>query len=98
MANVDLVLKAIFLPALDDEDLSEMDDQLQLSKSTPIGDSSWDEEISTVEKRARGTLAQRLGVVRTEIRQEDDGARCVYAFNAANELVDVRWLLPFRRE
>ena len=87
MAKVDLVLKAIFLPELDDEDVSEVGEQLQ--KSTATGDPSWLEEVSTIEKRKRGTLAERLGIVRTEV-VEEDGVRWVHAYNDASELVDVR--------
>ncbi len=48
-------------------------------------DPGWNEEVSTVEKRKSGTLAQRLGITRTEFHEED-GVRYVHAFNAANEL------------
>jgi hypothetical protein len=62
-----------------------------------VADPAWTEEIGVIEKRDRlpgsGTLAKRLGIVRTEFHAIDD-ERWVYAFDKNDQLVDVRVLLP----
>jgi hypothetical protein len=57
-------------------------------------DPDWNQEVSTVEKRKSGTMAQRLGIVKSEIRTED-GVRWAYGYDVAGEVVDIR-ALPSR--
>jgi hypothetical protein len=59
-----------------------------------IVDPSWREPIGRVEKKlpTTGSLGKRLGIVRSEITEEEDGTRRLCGFNAAGEVVDVRWL------
>ena len=60
-----------------------------------IVDRTWNEPIGVVGKQLPtiGTLAKRLGIVRSEI-VEEDGERWLRGFNASGELVDARTLLP----
>ena len=66
---------------------------LSLMNASGIESATWDEDI-TFEKstRATRTLAQKLGVVKTELF-EQDGERFVKAFDADGEVVAVRVLL-----
>lgn len=81
----------------------------QLEKrATPVKYDVWDPPADPIEqffkqandaalglsaKPTTGTLAARLGVVRSEVVVED-GTRWLRGFNADGQLVDVRMLLP----
>jgi hypothetical protein len=65
-----------------------------LRKDAGIADSSWDAPIAAAPiKKAdmseTGSLAKRLGIVRTE-QKIIDGEPWSYAYNAAGEVVDAR--------
>lgn len=69
--------------------------RIELEKMSPaeaLGNLAWDDEVSvSLEKRAPKTEADRLGITRTDI-VEENGERLAKAFNAAGELVAVRVL------
>lgn len=77
-------------PSLDDdvdEDPGELDPPLMIRKIAPASESA---PIATT---AGMTLAQKLGITKTTIR-EVGGERQRRGFNASGELVDFRILLP----
>jgi hypothetical protein len=64
--------------------------QAEFSKA--VAGFSWNDEVSApLEKRARKTVADELGIVRTEI-VEENGERIAKAFDAAGILVAERRL------
>ena len=81
---------SIFFPSADQHPVEKIL-AASLKKRAGVADAGWDEPLGkTVAPPAEtGTLAKRLGIVRTE-RKEIAGEPWSYAYNAAGELVGVR--------
>jgi hypothetical protein len=64
-----------------DEPDFELAGKILAEKSTP--------EAKPAQSRfAKGTLGYKLGIVRTEEKVDEDGAKWIYGYDAAGELVD----------